>query len=70
MVASSESLTLANSVRRSLLSELSGIAIISVQIEGAAHEYSNLPGIRDSVLDILLNVREIVLKKVLFGDNF
>ena len=60
----SESLTLANSVRRSLLSELSGIAIISVQIEGAAHEYSNLPGIRDSVLDILLNVREIVLKKV------
>jgi DNA-directed RNA polymerase alpha subunit len=61
---SSESVTLANALRRSLLSELPGIAIISVQIEGVAHEYSNLPGIRDSVLDILLNLREIVLKKL------
>lgn len=60
----SESITLANTIRRSLLSELSGIAIISVQIEGVAHEYSNLPGIKDSVLDILLNLREIVLKKL------
>lgn len=59
----SESITVATALRRSLLAELSGIAIVSVQIEGAAHEYSNLPGIRDSVLDILLNLREIVLKK-------
>ncbi len=59
----SESITVATALRRTLLSELSGIAIVSVQIEGAAHEYSNLPGIRDSVLDILLNLREIVLKK-------
>ena len=59
----SESITVATALRRTLLSELSGVAIVSVQIEGAAHEYSNLPGIRDSVLDILLNLREVVLKK-------
>nr|AYQ94595.1 RNA polymerase alpha subunit [Chlorosarcina stigmatica] len=58
-----QSLTIANALRRTLLSELSGVAITSVQIEGALHEYSNLPGIRESVLDILLNLKEIVLKK-------
>lgn len=60
----SESLTVATALRRSLLSELPGIGIVSVQIEGATHEYSNIPGVRDSVLDILLNLREIVLKKL------
>lgn len=60
----SESLTVANALRRTLLSELPGIAITSVEIEGVSHEYSNLPGIRDSVLDILLNMKEIVLKKL------
>ncbi len=60
----SESLTVANALRRTLLSELPGIAIISVEIEGAPHEYSNIPGVRDSVLDILLNIKEIVLKKL------
>jgi DNA-directed RNA polymerase alpha subunit len=60
----SESLTVANALRRTLLSELPGIAIISVEIEGASHEYSNISGVRDSVLDILLNIKEIVLKKL------
>lgn len=61
----SESLTVANALRRTLLSELPGIAITSVEIEGVSHEYSNIPGIRDSVLDILLNMKEIVLKKLI-----
>ena len=61
----SESLTVANALRRTLLSELPGIAITSVEIEGVSHEYSNVPGIRDSVLDILLNMKEIVLKKLI-----
>lgn len=60
----SESLTVANALRRTLLSELPGIAIVSVEIEGAPHEYSNIPGVRDSVLDILLNIKEVVLKKL------
>nr|AMN09170.1 alpha subunit of RNA polymerase [Atractomorpha echinata] len=57
-----QSLTVANAIRRTLLSELKGLAITSVEIEGATHEYSTLSGIRDSVLDILLNLKDLVLK--------
>ena len=57
-----QSLTVANAIRRTLLSELKGLAITSVEIEGATHEYSTLFGIKDSVLDILLNLKELVLK--------
>lgn len=60
---SGQSLTVANALRRTLLSECSGLAIISVLIENVHHEYSTLPGVRDSVLDILLNLKEIVVKK-------
>lgn len=56
-----QGLTVANALRRTLLSELSGLAIVAVEIEGARHEYSTLPGIRESVLDILLNLKQIVL---------
>ena len=58
---SGQGLTIANSLRRSLLSEISGLAITAIEIEGAAHEYSTVAGIRESVLDILLNVKQIVL---------
>lgn len=61
----SQSITIANTLRRTLLSEIYGVAIVSVEIEGAAHEYSSLPGVRESVLDILLNLKEIVLKKTI-----
>jgi DNA-directed RNA polymerase alpha subunit len=54
-----QSLTIANALRRTLLSELKGLAIVSIQIEGVLHEYSSLPGVKDSVLDILLNLKEI-----------
>ena len=54
-----ESLTIANALRRTLLSQLKGLAIISIQIEGVLHEYSNIPGVKDSVLDILLNLKDI-----------
>jgi len=59
----SQSITIANALRRTLLSELYGFSIISVEIEGASHEYSSLMGVKDSVLDILLNLKEIVLRK-------
>ena len=59
----SQSITIANALRRTLLSELYGLGMVSVEIEGATHEYSSLPGVRDSVLDILLNLKEIVFKK-------
>jgi DNA-directed RNA polymerase subunit alpha len=60
---SGQSITVANALRRSLLSDCTGLAIISVKIDAVQHEYSTLPGVRDSVLDILLNFKEIVLKK-------
>ena len=56
-----QGLTIANSLRRSLLSEISGLAITAVEIEGVVHEYSTIEGVRESVLDILLNVKQIVL---------
>ena len=58
-----QSLTVANALRRTLLSECPGLGIISVTIENVSHEYSTLPGMRESVLDLLLNIKEIVLKK-------
>lgn len=66
---SNQSLTVANALRRTLLSELIGISITAVQINGASHEYATLPGIRESVLDILLNLKEIVLKTDCFLEN-
>lgn len=69
----SQSLTVANALRRTLLAELSGIAITHVEIEGVPHEYSTLSGTRESVLDLLLNFKQIVfkhtspLKKPVFG---
>jgi DNA-directed RNA polymerase alpha subunit len=57
-----QGLTLANALRRTLLSEVIGLAITSVSIEGVTHEYSTLKGVRESVLDILLNLKQIVLK--------
>lgn len=58
-----QSLTIANALRRTLLSDCTGLGITSVTIENANHEYATLPGVRESVLDIILNLKEIVLKK-------
>ena len=55
--------TLANDLRRTLLSELTGLAITSIEIEGVLHKFSNLPGMKESVLDLICNLQNIVLKK-------
>ena len=57
--------TIATALRRSLLSELSGLAIVAVEVRGAEHEYSALPGVRESVLDIILNLKQVTLTGVL-----
>lgn len=59
---SGQGLTVANTLRRGLLSELLGTAITFVKIRGAFHEYDTLSGIRECTLDILLNLKQIVLK--------
>jgi len=55
-------LTLGNALRRTLLSSLRGAAVTSVQIDGVLHEFSSLPGVREDVTDIILNVKEIAIR--------
>ena len=50
-------LTLGNALRRVLLSSLQGAAVTSIQIEGVLHEFSSIPGVREDVTDIVLNVK-------------
>src|SRR3989449_5973954 len=54
--------TVGNSLRRVLLSSLSGAAVVSVKIEGVLHEFSTIPGITEDVTDIILNVKKIRFK--------
>lgn len=58
----SQGSTVGNALRRVLLSNLEGVAITAVRVAGATHEFSTIPGVREDVLDILLNMKEIVLK--------
>jgi DNA-directed RNA polymerase subunit alpha len=57
-----QAMTIGVAIRRALLSEVEGISIISAHIVGALHEYSTLNGVRESVDEILLNLKQIVLK--------
>ena len=52
--------TFGNSLRRVLLSSLEGAAVTSVKIEGVAHEFTTLPGVREDVTDIILNLKNLV----------
>jgi len=56
-------MTLGNALRRVLLSSLPGAAISSVRVAGAHHEYTTLKGVRESVLDISLNLKQVKLRK-------
>lgn len=56
-----QGLTIANILRRILLSNLEGISIVFVKIEGVKHEYSILKGVQESVLEILMNLKQIQL---------
>lgn len=53
--------TLAHNLRRTLLSELTGLAITAVEIDGVFHQFSSIPGTKETVLDILCNLQNIVL---------
>src|SRR5947208_2285503 len=59
--------TFGNSLRRVLLSSLEGSAVTSVKVEGTAHEFTTLPGIREDVTDIVLNLKNLVAG--LHGDS-
>jgi len=55
-------LTLGNALRRILLSSLQGAAITSLKIDGVLHEFSSVPGVREDVTDIVLNIKAIALR--------
>ena len=57
-----QGITVGNALRRVLLSNLEGAAITAVRVAGVTHEFMTIPGVREDVLDILLNMKEVVLK--------
>lgn len=57
-----QGLTIANTLRRLLLSDLEGLSIVFIKIEGVKHEYSILNGVKESVLEILTNLKQIQFK--------
>ncbi len=54
--------TLGNTLRRTLLSRIPGAAVTSLQIEGVSHEFSTIPGVVEDVVDLILNIKQIVVR--------
>jgi DNA-directed RNA polymerase subunit alpha len=59
---SGQGITIGNQLRRVLLGDLGGMAVSAVRIAGIRHEFSTIPGVREDILEILLNLKGIVLK--------
>ena len=57
-----QGLTIGNALRRVLLANLEGTAITAIKIPNVSHEFSTIPGIREDILEILLNIKQVVLK--------
>nr|YP_010619720.1 RNA polymerase a-subunit [Tayloriella tenebrosa]WAX03733.1 RNA polymerase a-subunit [Tayloriella tenebrosa] len=57
-----QGITVGNSLRRTILSDLRGTAIVAVRIAGINHEFSTITGVREDVLEIILNLKEVILK--------
>src|SRR5262252_5835400 len=60
-------MTLGNSLRRVLLSSIAGAAITSFKVEGATHEFTTLPHVKEDIVDIMLNLKNIRFK--VFSDE-
>ncbi len=60
-------MTLGNSLRRVLLSSIAGAAVTSFKVEGATHEFTTLPGVKEDMVDIMLNLKGIRFR--VFGDE-
>jgi DNA-directed RNA polymerase subunit alpha len=60
-------MTVGNALRRVLLSSLEGYAITSVKIEGVEHEFASIPGVLEDMVEIILNLKQVRLKKVAEG---
>lgn len=58
-------ITVGNALRRILLSSLEGFAITSIRIDGVSHEFDTIPGVIESVVDIILNLKQVRLKRMI-----
>jgi len=56
-------MTMGNALRRILLSSLPGAAITAIKVEGVSHEFETIPGIKESVIDIILNLKNVRIRK-------
>jgi DNA-directed RNA polymerase subunit alpha len=55
-------MTIGNSLRRVLLSSLAGTAVVSVKIKGASHEFTTLPYVKEDILEVIMNLKQLKLK--------
>lgn len=62
--------TIGNALRRILLSSLEGFAICSIRIDGVKHEFSTIPGVKEDVTNIILNLKKVRLKQVVADTEF
>src|SRR6185503_17329304 len=53
--------TLGNSLRRTLLSSIPGAAVTSIRIDGVLHEFTTVPGVKEDVTDLILNIKQLVV---------
>jgi len=60
--------TIGNALRRVLLSSLEGYAIVGVRIEGVEHEFATIKGVSEDVVEIILNLKQVRLKKIVDHD--
>jgi DNA-directed RNA polymerase subunit alpha len=56
-------ITIGNALRRILLSSIRGFAVTSIKIDGVLHEYSTIDGVREDVLDIIMNIKSLIINK-------
>lgn len=61
-LAKGQGITIGNALRRVLLSNLQGIAITGVRIAGVKHEFSTIQGVKEDIIEILLNLKQIIFK--------
>ena len=60
--------TIGNSIRRALLSSIEGAAVTAVKIEGVEHEFSSIKGVVEDATDVILNLKQVRLKKAVEGE--
>ena len=63
-------ITIGNALRRILLSSLEGFAISSIRIDGVKHEFDTIPGVKEDVTNIILNLKKVNLKQTVEDTDF